>query len=321
MFMREVYWRRRRTGSMSRPVSRRLILLFLFVILAAMLLFMPLPIRPTYAASAIENAGHTPLFLVGTLFMLVVLRHDFRFSGARLYAYAGMIGVGAGLLSEAIQQPLHRDASWEDVFADAVGVLLALTAYACFDRWSESRRWRRAFLVCIALACIAIYVEPLVNMTRAYVYRNGQFPVLASFDSHLALYWLVAYGANREIRDGRLEVEFEARTYPGVSFFEPVPDWRAFHTMLLEVENPGADVLHLGVRVHDIGHGDAYSDRFNRSFKLAPGERRVLEVALTDVQHAPRNRLMNMAQISDVTLFRVRDSGSRHLRLYSIRLK
>jgi VanZ family protein len=302
-------------------VSRRLILFFVFVIVAAALLFVPLPISPTYAGRTIENAGHTPLFLIGTLFVLVILRDDFRLTGTRLYAFAGIIGVGAGFISEVIQQPLHRDASWEDVFADAVGAVLALAAYACVDRWSESRRLLRTFMVCIALACIALYVEPLVNMTRAYLYRNGQFPVLANFDSHLALYWLVSYGAERQIRDGRLEVQFAASKYPGVSFFEPVPDWRAFHTLLLDVENPDTTLLNLVVRVHDIGHGNAYADRFNRSFKLAPGERRVLEITLADIQHAPRNRLMNMAQISDVTLFSVRDSGSRHLRLYNIRLQ
>jgi len=306
---------------MSRTVSRRLILFSLFMIIAAVLLLMPLPIPPTYAGQTIENAGHTPLFAIGTLFVMLALRHDFHVDGVRRYVFAGAIGVAAGLVSGAIQQPFHRDASWEDVFADTVGVVLALAVVACVDRWAEPRRLLRAFMVCIALGCIAIYVEPLVNMTRAYVYRSGQFPALATFDSRLALYWLVNYGSRSEIRDGRLEVEFEASKYPGVSFFEPVPDWRGFHTLVVDVENPDADLLNLVIRVHDIGHGNAYSDRFNRSFKLAPGERRVLEIGLADVQHAPRNRLMNMAQISDVTLFRVRDSGSNHLRLYSIGLK
>ncbi len=302
-------------------MSRRLILFSLFVIVAAVLLLMPLPIPPTYAGQTIENAGHTPLFFVGTLFVMLVLRHDLRIDGVRRYVFAGAIGVATGLLSEAIQQPFHRDASWEDVFADTVGVVLALAFVAFIDRWSESRRLLRACMLCIALVCIAIYVEPLVNMTRAYLYRDREFPALATFDSHLALYWLVNYGSRSEIRDGRLDVEFEATKYPGVSFFEPVPDWRAFHMLVADVENPDADVLNLVIRVHDIGHGNAYADRFNRSFKLAPGERRVIEIELADIQHAPRNRLMDMAQISDVTLFRVRESASSHLRLYSIRLK
>jgi len=46
MFMREVYW----------AVSRRLIFLCVFVLLAAALLFVPLPIPPTYAGRTLENA-------------------------------------------------------------------------------------------------------------------------------------------------------------------------------------------------------------------------------------------------------------------------
>src|SRR5690242_8028432 len=100
MFMREVYW----------AVSRRLIFLCGFVLVAA------------------------ALFLMATLFVLFVLRHDLRIDGARLYVFAGLIGIGAGLLSEAIQKPLRRDASWEDVFADSVGVVCALALFAVFDR-------------------------------------------------------------------------------------------------------------------------------------------------------------------------------------------
>ncbi len=111
-------------------MSRRLLLLFAFVLVAAALLFVQLPIPPTYAGRTIENAGHVPLFLIGTLFILAILRHDLHVEGIRLYALAGLIGAGCGLLSEIIQRPLRRDASWEDVFADSVGVLLALALFA-----------------------------------------------------------------------------------------------------------------------------------------------------------------------------------------------
>ena len=80
-------------------MSRRLLLLLVFVIVAAALLFVPLPIAPTLASNTIENAGHTPLFVVGTLCILMVLRHDFRMTGWRLYALAGVLGAGAGLVS------------------------------------------------------------------------------------------------------------------------------------------------------------------------------------------------------------------------------
>ena len=304
-------------------MSRRLLLLLLFILVASALLFVPLPIARTYAGQTIENAGHTPLFLIGTLFVIAILRHDYRFEGARLYAFAGLICAGAGLLSEIIQKPLRRDASWGDVFEDILGVVCGLALHAAFARRNHLSKVARGAVMLIALSCLAVYLTPIVNMGRAYMHRNKHFPVLASFDSRVQQFWIVGYGVSREIRDGALDVEFEAQRWPGFSFFEPVPDWSHFKTLVIDVENPDAEVLHLGVRVHDAGRhrGRRYADRFNRNFELAAGERKVIEIPLEDIRHGPRDRLMNMAKISDVTLFRGKETGSRHLRLYLMRLE
>lgn len=302
-------------------MSRRLLLLCLFVVVAAALLFVPLPIMTTYAGRTIENAGHMPLFLLGTLFILAILRHDFHIEGARLYALAALIGVGCGFLSEVIQKPLRRDASWEDVFADAMGVLIALGLYALFDRRSALRSGTRLAAFLIVTGCTVYYLAPVVSMVRAYVYRDGQFPVLASFRSSAELNWIVGYGINREIRDGALDVDFVAAQFPGFSFFEPVPDWRRFQTLVIDVENPETRPLKLGLRIHDIGHGREFIDRFNRMFELAAGQRRSLRVPLEEIRRGPRNRLMNMGEISNVTLFRMHNSASQHMRLHSMRLE
>jgi VanZ family protein len=302
-------------------VSRRILLLSAFVLVAAALLFVPLPIPPSYAGRTIENAGHVPLFLIGTLFILVILRHDLKIEGARLYVLAGLVGAGCGLLSEIIQRPLRRDASWEDVLADCVGVVFALALFAFFDRRSALRGLTRAAAALIVVGCAAVYLAPLVSMMRAYVYRDAQFPVLASFDSNVELYWIVGYGIRREIRDGALDVQFDSETFPGFSFHEPMPDWRRFRTLVIDVENPTDLAFKLGLRVHDIGHGREFVDRFNRKFDLAAQERRELRIPLEDIRHGPRNRLINMAEISDVTLFRLHDSPSQRLRLHSMRLE
>jgi hypothetical protein len=311
MFMREVYW----------AVSRRLIFLCGFVLVAAALLFVPLPIPPTYAGRTIENAGHTPLFLIATLFVLFVLRHDLQVAGARLYWLAGIIGMGAGLLSEAIQKPLRRDASWEDVFADAVGVLFALALFALFDRRAAIGKGTRLAAATVALVCAVMYLEPIVSMARAYLHRNGQFPVLADFSSSTELYWVVGYGVNRDIVRGALEVTFDADKFPGLSLHEPVPDWRGFKTLVIDVENPEAVPLNLGVRVHDRRHGKTYVDRFNRRFDLEPAERRSLRIPIDEIRHAPRERLMDMARISDITLLRGGKTGSQRVRIYTVRLE
>jgi VanZ family protein len=297
-----------------------LYLIALFV-LAGLLLFAPMPITPSYFARTIENAGHTPLFFLLTLGLLFVLRTDQRFWGARLYAAAGMVGAGTGFLSEVIQRPLARDASWEDVAADALGVVLALAAYAMFERRSALRPWHRVSAFVVALGCIAIFLVPIVRMTRAYVHRNGQFPVLADFHSRLELYWTVSIGVNRFILDDTLAVEFGNEEFPGVSFHEPVPDWRGYKTLLIDVENPDSRPLELVVRVHDRKHTRAFADRYNKSFWLTPGERRTLRIPLEDIRRGPRHRLMDMAHISDITLFKGAPEGSRVLHIYTLKLE
>lgn len=304
-------------------MSRRLWFLILFVVVASALLFVPLPMPASYAGRTIENAGHMPLFLLGTLFVIGILRHDFKFEGGRLYAFAGLIGAGAGLLSEVIQRPLRRDASWGDVFEDVVGVVCALAIHAAIDRRLRLRGAARGAVVLVALTCLALYVMPIVNMTRAYMHRSKHFPVLASFDSSAQQYWIVGYGVRREIRDEALDVEFESQKFPGFSFFEPEPDWSRFKTLVIDVENPDDEVLYLGVRVHDAGRhrGRRFVDRFNRNFEIAAGERRTLRIPLEDIRRGPRNRLMNMAKISDVTLFQSREAGAKHVRLHQMRLE
>jgi hypothetical protein len=173
----------------------------------------------------------------------------------------------------------------------------------------------------VALSCVAIFLTPVVRMARAYVHRNGQFPVIADFHSRIEKYWTLSFGVNREIVDDALEVDLFADEFPGVSFHEPVPDWRRYRTLIIDLENPADEPLHLGVRVHDRRHNFNFNDRFNRRYDLVAGERRTLRIALDDIRHGPRQRLMDMAHISDITLFRGEKSGSRRLRVYSIRLE
>jgi len=297
-----------------------LYLIALFV-LAGLLLFAPMPITPTYFARTIENAGHTPLFFALTLGVLYALREGGRLSRVWLYVVAGVIGIGTGLASEIIQMPLARDASWEDVGADAVGAVLAVAAFATFEIRRDPRRWLPGVALLVACVCIAIYVTPIVRMARAYLHRNGQFPVLADFHSRLELSWIVSIGVKREIVDDVLHVDLVADTFPGVSFYEPVPDWRGYKHLVVDVRNSDDIALNLGVRVHDRRHHYEFNDRFNRLYPLAPGERRAIRIPLEEVRHGPRNRLMDMSHISDVTLFRAGGPGSRELWIYSMKLE
>lgn len=301
-------------------MSKRLWLLLGLMALAAALLFMRLPTARSYSDAVIENAGHMPLFALVTFGVLLVLRHDLRIGGMRLHGFALLIGLAGGFLSEVIQRPMHRDASWEDVASDSIGVLFALGVFALFDRRERPGGFARAVAAAVALGCLVYYVSPIVRMVHAYVHRNGEFPVLADFNSDIEIDWTVGYGAEQRIENGVLVVRFSEERWPGVSFHEPVPDWRSYRKLLIDVENPDAQALALVVRVHDLHHDYTYIDRFNREYTLAPGERRTIEILLDDILHGPRKRLMDMAQISDVTLFRG-VPGAHSMIVHSLRLE
>lgn len=302
-------------------MSHRLLILVALFVVVATLLFMRLPVPPTYAGRIIENAGHMPVFFLVTLGLLIVLRTDFKFEGLRLYAVAGLIGAGLGFLSEVIQRPLARDASWEDVLSDTIGAACALAVYALFDRRTLMPRAARVGALVVAVASLAYYVTPLVRMALAYVHRDRQFPVLADYRHGIESFWTVGYGINRSIENGALDIEFVHGPFPGVALHEPVPDWRGFRALAIDLENPDNVKLDLTVRIHDRGHALAYNDRFNRHYDLAAGERRTLRIDLGDVERAPRGRLMDMSHISDVRVFRDVEAGGRKLRIYTLRLE
>jgi VanZ family protein len=304
-------------------VLRRLIYLLVLLAVAGALLFLPLPIPANFAGRTLENAGHFPLFFLLTLGIIWVMRADPRFNGWRLYLAAAVIGVGLGFMSEVIQRPLKRDASWEDVGADAIGTLCALAVYALFEKRTGLERWHRVVALLVAVVCLGFYVTPIVNMARAYLYRNGQFPVIASFREDTEMYWTRSVGATRDYVGQAMEVDFLAEKISGVEFYEPVADWRGYKTLVVDVENPASEPLALGLYVFDEQHKRKFefSDRFNRSFQLAPGERRILRINLDDIKRGPRERPMNLGQISNVSLYRDANTGSRKLRIHILRLE
>jgi VanZ family protein len=302
-------------------VSHRLLILVALFVVVATLLFIQLPIPPTYAGRTIENAGHLPVFFLVTLGLLIVLRSDFKVEGARQYLFAGLLGAGLGFISEVIQRPLSRDASWEDVFSDVAGAVTAIALYALFDRRTRIARGTRVFAFVVALGCAIFYLAPLVRMASAYMHRNSQFPVLADFRSDGDLVWVVGDGINRAIDRDALVVEFARRRYPAISLHEPVPDWRGYQDLIIDLENPDDEPLKLTVRVHDRGHSEVYADRFNRHIDLAAHERRTMRIPLGEIERAPKGRLMNMRHISDIRLFRDRPEGAGRLRIYSLRLE
>ena len=173
-------------------------------------------------------------------------------------------------------------------------------------RWQRVARagWSRS-------RCIAIFVAPIVRMARAYVHRNGQFPVLADFHSRIELYWIVSYRRQSRDRRRRARGGIRAQTnFPASPSTSPCPTGGVTRPWSSTSRTRTAQPLQARRARARSSCTTARSTTASTAVSnWRAGERRNLRIPLEDIRHGARNRLMDMAHISDITLFRGRAAG------------
>jgi hypothetical protein len=297
------------------------IVLALLLPLIGALLLVDWRFPPTEWWRAIENFGHVPMFAVLTGVLFALGRAIRPLTPRRNYIYAGAAALFLGAATEVAQLYVGRDASWGDLSSDVLGIGIALAICALVDGRMRFLAVMRFGLLVVAVGMTSYAALPVIEMLRAYAHRNAQFPVLAQFEDERELFWTRSVGSRRTIKNGSMHVELRGEPYPGVSWFEPVPDWRGYRWLVLEISNPNDSALEITVRVHDSAHSWEFADRFNQPFVFAPQERRTLRIDLEDVRHAPLGRAMDMEMISDVSIFRSGPKGPAAIVIHALRLE
>jgi hypothetical protein len=120
--------------------------------------------------------------------------------------------------------------------------------------------------IVVGLIGTALMLAPLVTTIWAYASRDLNFPQLVDFNSPVSTYFLEPYGAVSTGRhrvpaalafDGNREVGLHTRVSPGdrwsIALWEPRPDWREYRHLALDVANPSASTLVIGVRLRSRG--------------------------------------------------------------------
>jgi hypothetical protein len=74
----------------------------------------------------------------------------------------------------------------------------------------------------------------------------------------------------------------------------------------LYLNNPGEIDLPLAIRVNDLAHNFQFDDRFNRGFTLPAHERLEITIPISEIEHAPAGRRMDLSRIADLAIFRAR---------------
>jgi VanZ family protein len=271
----------------------------------------------TRIAHTLQKLAHPVTFGAIALLVLMLLPAE-KPRPFGIYVAAFLLTVLGGASTELAQAFVHRDSSLLDVLRDALGASTALAGFATIVPGADARgRGRRRVLGVLATcAGIVTILTPIAIALAAYANRDTRFPTLLEACSPLDRYFVRGGGADVQVVPSAvnaasscgksLRVRFTDTPYAGIHLEEPYPDWRGLGALVLDLRNPGEADLPISIRVHDRAHNNLFRDRFNRDFMLPAREALEIAIPITDIEHGPADRLIDLAQIAEVIVFRNR---------------
>lgn len=268
----------------------------------------------------LQNTGHTLLFAVVAVLILLLIRGNAKYSQQghmKLYAMACLLSLFVGVSTEMLQLMMLSDASEMDVLRDFAGTVTGLGLYASFDpnprqHGLKEKSLSRLGIFVLSICVFVVSLLPLAHLSLAYVQREDAFPVVvdltASWSESFVRYKRATMMRDESkrftgnLRNTLARVDFTVATYPGFSIIEPHPDWSSYKVLILSIYSQNINPIDLVLRVHDERHNNDYTDRYNRKLKINMGEN-YFNIPLRDIEGAPKNRNMDMMRIRDITLF------------------
>jgi VanZ family protein len=269
----------------------------------------------------LQNTGHTFAFGILAFVLLKVLRGFDSFenlNGKYQYIFIFVICLFAGILIELFQLYVHRDADVFDVARDVAGIIAFLGANTLADKnlityKKTTGKKLKIIGVTVSVVVLILALLPLARLTIIYIQRYQSFPVLADFKSGWINEFLTPNHSDLKIvnapddwmgktREMVARIILYPAQYPGLEFYEPQPDWTGYTNLNFKIFSRHSVPISLILRIHDIKHNNQYTDRFNRTISIKPGETTV-RIPLTEIKSAPERREMEMSQIDGLIVF------------------
>ena len=290
--------------------------------------FAPGPDRYVRSAMRFHDFLHVPGFVLVAALLLAGWRIAPcrpRRRSAHLALIFGL-SVALGILVELLQVVAGGGGDPWDVARDAAGAASALLLASSF--WSEVRRPARWALRLAALVVAAVFAVPTLGALLDESRARHQFPVLADFSraSEFDRFeWSGSAPASLVCTGGRgtrcvVQVSLLPGLYPGFALTYFPRDWRGFRHFVVSCANASDTPLALTIRIDDMRHNGRYTDRFNRTYVLAPGRNEV-RVPLADVEAAPCGRRLDLGRVRDVVVFAYQLATPRRIVVHSLRLE
>jgi len=286
----------------------------IFILLISVLFFHNMPDQGLVLPS-FKDASHTIVFALATYLLLLILLPEkpskIHVLGLCIFCFF------IGLLIELIQPYFGRERSIIDAYNDLAGCSAAGFLYAC--RYVETLKHKRLLRIAAGTLLVSGFFFPISNMLTLFQ-RNYSAPVLVNFDRAWESSLIDAHsGAKVEIvavpeqwpaiknqatnKNHVAEITFlNNYKYPTLSVSNFYSDWSSYASLSFDVFSRQEEDLQLVIRIHDVSHQNRYDDRFNLQLNIQPGLNK-FELPLRDVRLAPKDRNMQMDNISGMSFF------------------
>jgi len=260
----------------------------------------------------LQNAMHGPWFALVT-WLVAILVERWLGGAARVAIIAALVAVLA-VGTELMQRFTGGDAEWSDVGFDLVGAAAALIV-----RYGGRVGMSQRLAMTAGAVLLAIALAPLANAVAIEGYRRSIAPELVRFDGVFAA---ALYRANSPVevvatRDGWtavadvLRIHLADETWPGVTFDEPIADWRGYAALTVDAYVHGAESMPVTVSVR---LDDAPVEHVYRTFDCGRGVCRIV-LPIAEMFDPAR------ARVNAVVIYSTRAFAGRTLDLGRIALQ
>lgn len=282
---------------------------------------------------SLKDSGHAVVFLVSTYILLVFIQHN---PVRRVESHFGACGLSliisliVGASIEVIQPWVGRTGSWIDLWLDMVG-----SAAAClFFLAQHTPKFRPLLFVLSLLVLMSAGVRPVYYLWLQHQ-QTKALPDLLNVENT----WqneLVFNNQNGQIsithapagwdsnHSNVLRIEMPKGQYPGVAIKHFSSSWYSYESLYFELYSASSASFELAMRIHDWEHSQskqaAFSDRFNTRIQVEPGVNHY-RFSLKDIQHAPKNRTMDLGAIEGMIIFAAKPETTHTVYLDSLRLE
>lgn len=317
---------------------RRLLLIVVAVATVLLILFGQLPWSGRWV-TVLSDSAHGPASALIAACIFGWRRNSTLTNNRSLprdWVVSLMLTVALGALIELVQYFIGRDAEASDVMTDVLGAV-AGTSASVFSVAHRDPRHGVAWIPSIALssACLATIAMslPALIMMKAYLDRDARFPLLMDADALTGTYFFTPFwidGRRAPLPGGFHHGQISRNGYRvrlasdsdwGLGILELTPDWSRFNTLTIDIVNPVASRLSLGIRVFSHPHGLVGRPGFIAHYSTSEAGPSQWRIPLKTMQEAKGKQHVDLTQLRGLVIFQTAENRAREFYVVSLRVE